>query len=87
MTTKYRKDYVPPHYRLAKTELDFTLDLTDTVVRSKLTFTDYDTKKPLVLNGEYMVLDEIRLDGKKQTKKDYRLDDHTLTLNHSYSIG
>ena len=81
MTTKYRKDYVPPHYRLAKTELDFTLDLTDTVVRSKLTFTDYDTKKPLVLNGEYMVLDEIRLDGKKLTKKDYRLDDHTLTLN------
>ena len=81
MTTKYRKDYVAPHYRLPKTELDFTLDLTDTIVRSKLTFADYDTKKELVLNGEYMVLDEIRLDGQKLTKKEYKLDDHTLTLH------
>ena len=81
MTIKYRKDYVAPHYRLPKTELDFTLDLTDTIVKAKLTFTDCDTSKPLVLNGEYMQLTDIKLDGKKLTSKDYKLDDHTLTLN------
>lgn len=81
MTTKYRKDYVAPHYRLPKTELDFNLSLTDTVVRSRLSFTDYDTTKPLVLNGEYMTLSEICLDGKKLTDRDYQLDEHTLTLH------
>ena len=81
MGLKYRKDYVAPHYRLPKTELDFTLDLTDTVVKSRLSFTDYDVQKPLVLNGEYMVLTEIKLDGKVLHDSDYRVNEHTLTLN------
>lgn len=80
MTIKYRKDYVAPHYKLPKTELDFTLDLSDTIVRAKLYFEDYQVGQPLVLNGEYMRLTEIKLDGKKLTTKAYQSDAHTLTL-------
>ncbi|MBR6412496.1 MAG: aminopeptidase N [Alphaproteobacteria bacterium] len=81
MTVKYRKDYVAPHYRLPKTELDFTLHPTKTVVKAKLSFDGYDVGKPLVLNGEYMTLKDIKMAGKKLAKKDYKLDAHTLTLN------
>ena len=81
MTIKYRKDYVAPHYKLPKTELDFTLHPTKTVVKAKLSFDGYEVGKPLVLNGEYMTLKDLKMGGKKLTKKDYKLDDHTLTLN------
>ncbi|MDY6407656.1 MAG: aminopeptidase N [Pseudomonadota bacterium] len=81
MTIKYRKDYVAPHYRLPKTELDFTLHPTKTVVKAKLSFDGYEVGKPLVLNGEYMLLKSIKMGGRTLTKKDYKLDAHTLTLN------
>lgn len=38
MTIQYRKDYVAPHYQLEKTALDFTLNPTKTIVKSKLSF-------------------------------------------------
>jgi len=81
MVVKYRKDYVAPHYRLPKTELDFTLHPTKTVVKAKLSFDGYEVGKPLILNGEYMILKSIKMGGKALTKKDYKLDEHTLTLN------
>lgn len=81
MTLIYRKDYVAPHYRLPKTELDFTLHPTKTRVKARLTFTDYDTTKPLVLNGQYMTLLSIRLNGREVPASAYRLDDKTLTLS------
>ena len=81
MTLKYRKDYVAPHYHLPKTELDFTLDPTDTVVSARLTFTDYQVGKPLVLNGEYMRLTRIVLDGRLLSDRDYELTEHTLTIH------
>ncbi len=81
MVLKYRKDYQAPHYTLPSTELDFTLDAERTIVKARLTFKGYDVKKPLVLNGQYMTLQNISLDGKKLEPKDYRLTDETLTLN------
>lgn len=80
MVLKYRKDYIAPHYSLPTTELDFKLDAEDTVVKAKLTFTDYDVRKPLVLNGEYMTLQEVKMDKKKLSPKDYELTEKTLTL-------
>ena len=74
---KFRRDYVAPHYTLTKTNLDFTLDPEKTLVRSELKFVDYDTSKDLVLNGEYMQLQEVTVNGEKP---EYYLDDHTLTL-------
>lgn len=81
MGIKYRKDYVAPHYRLATTDLEFTLDPTQTIVRAKLAFADYDTRKALVLNGQYMTLQEIKIDGKSLAPADYELTDTTLTLH------
>lgn len=80
MTLKYRKDYQKPHYTLPDTKLDFTLDAERTIVKSSLTFRDYDTSKSLLLNGQYMELTDIRMDGKKLTEKEYVLTDTTLTL-------
>ncbi len=81
MTLKYRKDYQAPHYRLPTTELDFKLDPTDTIVKARLTFKEYDTRRPLVLNGQYMELSEIRLDGDVLSRDDYALTDKTLTIS------
>ncbi len=81
MTLKYRKDYVAPHYKLPLTELDFTLNPTQTVVKAKLHFECVDTSKPLILNGQYMILTAIAIDGETLDKKDYAITDETLTLN------
>lgn len=82
MTIKYRRDYIAPHYKLPKTDLDFTLDPTNTIVKSKLQFQEYDTSKPLVLNGEFMELKEVKVNGKTLLPSDYVLTDQSLTLNH-----
>ena len=80
MVLKYRKDYQAPHYKLPLTELDFTLNKTKTIVKAKLNFTDVDTTKELLLNGQYMKLLNIAIDGEKLKKSDYKLDDVSLTL-------
>ena len=81
MELKYRKDYVAPHYQLPLTELDFTLHPTQTIVKAKLHFKDVDTSKPLVLNGQYMTLNKIAIDGVAVDKSDYALSDKDLILN------
>lgn len=81
MTLKYRTDYVAPHYQLPLTELDFTLNKTQTLVRAKLHFKAVDCAKPLVLNGQYMILKSIQINGKDVPEKEYALTDTTLTLN------
>ena len=80
MTLKYRKDYIKPHYTLPKTELDFTLDPKDTIVKSKLSFADYKVGEPLVLDGQYMKLETVAIDGKKLKSTEYKLTDKTLTI-------
>lgn len=80
MTLKYRKDYVAPHYTLPLTELDFTLNPTQTIVKAKLHFENVNIKKPLLLNGQYMVLKSIAIDGKPLDKTEYTLTDNSLTL-------
>ena len=85
MSLKYRKDYVKPHYELPQTHLDFTLHPTNTIVKSKLVFERVDTSKPLILQGEYMTLKEIRIDGAVLSESDYQLDDKKLTITPNKS--
>ncbi len=80
MTLKYRKNYVAPHYRLPLTELDFTLDPTKTLVKAKLHFDSVETDKPLLLNGQYMTLKKVMINGQILTPNDYDLTDVSLTL-------
>ena len=80
MSLKYRKDYIKPHYSLPQTYLDFTLDPMHTIVKSRLFFENVDTSKPIVLNGEYMTLKEIKIDGIVLSENDYQLDDKKLTI-------
>lgn len=81
MALKYRKDYIAPHYKLPLTELDFTLDKQKTIVKAKLHFSDVDTSKDLLLNGQYMKLLSIKLDGKTLSKSAYELDENSLTIH------
>ena len=75
--TFYRQDYVAPHYQLPKTELVFSLNPTKTIVQATLTFQNYQTGKPLVLDGIDLTLQEILMDGKPCT---YKQEKETLTL-------
>ena len=81
MSLKYRKDYIAPHYQLPLTELDFTLDKTKTIVKAKLQFEDVDTSKDLLLNGQYMKLLSIKIDGEVLPPSAYKLDDKSLILS------
>lgn len=80
MALKFRKDYVAPHYELPLTELDFTLHPTKTIVKAKLHFEKTDIKKPIILNGQYMKLNKILLNGEELTSDNYVLTDETLTI-------
>lgn len=81
MALKYRKDYQAPHYNLPLTELDFTLDKTKTIVKAKLHFSGVDTTKKLLLNGQYMKLLSIAIDGNLLDKSAYQLDDKSLIFH------
>ncbi len=73
--TIYLKDYRPPDYLIDKVDLDFDLHPTRTRVRSRLSVRpNLAVKKPplsLVLDGEQLELESVRLDGKALTTKDY----------------
>jgi aminopeptidase N len=82
--TIYLRDYRPPGYRIVTTNLEFELDETRTRVRSTLTvFSNHDRRcgiRPLVLNGEDLVLTSIRIDGRVLAESDYKQNGETLTL-------
>ncbi len=81
MVLKYRKDYIPPHYKLPLTELDFSLDETKTIVKAKLHFNDVDTSKDLLLNGQYMELLDVKIDGEKLEQTTYTVTKDSLILH------
>ena len=76
--TFYRDNYVAPHYRLPQTKLTFTLNPTKTLVQAELRFEDYQTSKPLVLDGVDLKLKEVLLDG---NPCDYKTGKETLTIH------
>ena len=80
MVLKYRKDYIAPHYELPLTELDFKLDKQKTIVKAKLHFKNVTLSKDLLLNGQYMKLLSVKLDGCVLSESEYKLDENSLTL-------
>ena len=81
---KLLKDYAPPDYRIETVELDFALDPKATRVKSKLLLRPNPKAapgdRPLVLDGEGLVLQSIALDGKPLGLDDYRLGEKSLTI-------
>jgi|TARA_A100001391_G_scaffold205456_1_gene206683 aminopeptidase N len=88
--TIYRHDYQLYAYRVKSTSLNFELDEKTTTVVSTLHIERIDTSPaPLVLNGQYLELIGIEIDGSPVPESDYRLDTETLTLfpdNTSFTL-
>ena len=81
---KLLKDYAPPDYLIETVELDFDLDPKATRVKSKLRLRPNPKAapgdRPLVLDGEGLVLQSLALDGKPLGLDDYRLGEKALTI-------
>jgi len=76
-----REDYRPPAWFIPEIELDFDLDLTRTVVRSKLDVRRSKSAKadePLVLQGDDISPASVKVDGEART--DWKLVDGDLVL-------
>ena len=67
-TTIYLKNYQPPDYLIDTVELEFSLAAETTRVRSKLSLRrNGDHLKPLVLDGEELELNYIRINDESGT--------------------
>jgi len=82
--TVYRKDYRQPDFQIDTVELHFELGEEHTLVRSKLAVRRRaglaGEIPPLVLVGEELQLNWVRLDGRPLSDKDYGVTDGELTL-------
>ncbi len=80
MKLTYRKDYKKPSYFIDDVQLEFFLDDERTHVINTMKIRRTGEKEPLVLNGAYLTLNSIELDGRKLSQNDYVLTDDGLTL-------
>ena len=77
MKLTYRKDYKAPDYKISDIQLDFTLDETKTRVVNTM-HVEKINDAPLFLNGRYLELISLKMDGKDFT--DYTKDEEGITL-------
>jgi aminopeptidase N len=81
---KLLKDYAPPDYLVDEVDLDIALDPRATQVRSKLRLRANPKAavgaRPLVLDGEGLILQSLALDGEPVSAGNYRLDKKSLTI-------
>ncbi len=88
--TIYLKDYTPSDYLIDTVSLDVNLHPTATRVRSRLEVRPNPAaaRRPstLVLDGEALKLDEVRLDGRKLSVSGYTRTENDLTI-HSVPDG
>ena len=75
MKLTYRKDYKAPDYSISNIHLDFTLDETKTRVINTMHLKKINDA-PLFLNGRYLELVSLKLDGKDFS--DYSKDEEGL---------
>ena len=77
-------DYAPPDYLIEAVELDVTLDPTDTRVAAKLKVRPNPKTaiggRPLVLDGEELLLKSLALNGTRLAPGDYSVTDTALTI-------
>jgi aminopeptidase N len=81
---KLLKDYALPDHLVDTVDLDFALDPKATRVKSKLRLRPNPkagaTDRPLMLDGEGLVLQSLVLDGKPLGLDDYGLDERSLSI-------
>ncbi len=81
--TIYLKDYTQPAYQVETVDLQFELGEQQTRVYSHLQLyrNILADSHQLILNGENLVLGEVKLNGQPLDDTNYQLDDKSLTLN------
>lgn len=79
--TVYRKDYMPPDYRIRHIDLGFDIRDGETFVTSVLNVErNGDHTRPLQLNGENLELLGVELEGIALAPEGYAVDDKFLTV-------
>ncbi|HET9936451.1 MAG TPA: aminopeptidase N [Methyloceanibacter sp.] len=77
-------DYAPPDYLIEAVELDVVLDPGETRVNAKLNVGPNPEaaggKRPLVLNGEGLVLKSLALNGRRLAPEEYAVTETALTI-------
>ncbi|EIJ41750.1 aminopeptidase N [Beggiatoa alba B18LD] len=78
----YRKDYQQPDFFIDSVDLHFSLDEDVTLVHSRMTIRPRteNQKKPLILNGELLVLKSLKFNGHVLNATQYHVDKTHLTL-------
>ena len=77
-------DYTPPPYLISKVDLSISLDPSRTQVKARLKVErNAISKAPraLRLDGEYLELDRLGIDGRELLSHEYALDDAGLTIH------
>ncbi|MGM0632283.1 MAG: aminopeptidase N [Pseudomonadota bacterium] len=91
--TIYLKDYQLPAFLIDRTELRFDLGEDSSTVSSKLTMRRNpdlvgNNADELVLDGQDMVLESLRINGRELEKDEYLVEDETLTVRSlAHSLG
>lgn len=78
-----RLDYTPPSYLIDRVDLTFELSDTHAKVISRLIIKrnkGVSAETPLVLDGEELTLESIKLDGAPLTSAQYTVDENSLTI-------
>lgn len=81
-TKVYLKDYKKPDFEIAEVNLTFNLGDEFTTVENEMTIVrgSKDENKPLVLNGEDLILQSVYLDDQLLSHYDYELTSNDLTI-------
>ena len=77
-------DYTPPPYLISKVDLSISLDPGRTQVKARLNIARNPLStaaRALRLDGEFLELDQLAIDGHELTAQDYALDDAGLTIH------
>jgi len=75
------KDYTAPDWHIESVHLDITLDDNRTRVVARSVFTPAsNVVKPLILDGDELVLESIALDETLLSQNDFKIDASTLTI-------
>ncbi|TNF86270.1 MAG: aminopeptidase N, partial [Gammaproteobacteria bacterium] len=77
----YLADYQPPDYRLRETHLVFEIGEGETRVENRMALERTTGPRPLVLDGENLVLESVAVDGRRLGSNEYALDDASLTIH------
>lgn len=84
--TTYLKDYRAPDFMIESTELYFSLEPEQTIVRSKLlinrNMTQGKHQRPLILEGDELKLLSVKVDKQTLREGEYQLNDQSLCLPH-----